>query len=123
MLDDYTRLLTVLAESEDATMADEAVAKLVLHLKSTGRIKLLSGIAQRLRTIAAHRARRAARVEIAHARESSSALAAAATHGIDAAHAVVNPSLISGFRAQKGGLLVDRSAKRALLELYQNLTV
>lgn len=122
MIDAYTRLLAIAAESEDEAVHREAVEKLVLHLKSTGRIKLLSGIARKLRIIEARRARMEPRVEVAHAGESSTALTEAAKEGIVAKHAHVNESLIKGFRARKGGVLVDRSAKRALIDLYQNLT-
>ena len=122
MIDDYARLLEIAAESSDERVEREAVEKLVLHLKSTGRVKLLAGILQKLRAVAARKERMAPRVEVAHAGESTSALAEAAKEGIVAAHAQVNESLIKGFRARAGGKLVDRSAKRALIDLYQNLT-
>ena len=122
MIDEYTRLLEIASESNDERVQHEAVDKLVLHLKSMGRVKLLSGIAQRLRIVQARKERMAPRVEVAHAGESAVALAEAAKEGIVVKHAHVNDSLIKGFRAREGGKLVDRSAKRALIDLYQNLT-
>ena len=33
-----------------------------------------------------------------------------------------NPSLISGYRELKDGVLTDRTGKRALLDIYQKIT-
>lgn len=122
MIDNYTRLLEVTAELEDARAADEAVNKLIMHLKSAGRMKLLPQIARELRKVAARRHALQPKVEVAHTKESAAALRAAAQGGIVAKHTTVNPALIHGWRAQKGGLLIDRSGKRVLIDIYQNVT-
>ena len=122
MIDDYTRLLEATAELGDKAAADAAVTKLIMHLKSAGRMKILPAIVQKLRKIAARRDALRPIVEVAHEKESASALRDAAREGIVAQHTNVNPSLIRGWRAQKGGILIDRSAKSALLNIYQKIT-
>lgn len=121
MIDDYTRLLEVAAESEDAAVEEAAVSSLVAHLKSAGRMKMLSQIVRRLRLVAARRHAMRPLVEAAHEKDAAGALRQAAIAGISAKHAVINPSLISGWRARENGKLVDHSAKRALLDIYQNV--
>lgn len=122
MIDNYTRLLEATAELEDKTASDAAITKLIAHLKSMGRMKMLPEIMRELQKVAARRHFNRARIEVAHQKEAPDALHAAAREGMVAQHAVVNPSLIHGWRAQKGGVLIDRSAKRALLHMYQNIT-
>lgn len=121
MIDTYTRLLETVAELEDAPTADHAVHKLILHLRSAGRMRMLPEIVRELRKIAARKHALRPRVEVAHEKEATHALAAAAASGISATRAIVNPALISGWRAQKAGVLVDHSAKRALVDIYQNI--
>lgn len=122
MIDDYTRLLEAAAEVEDKAASDAAVTKLILHLKSAGRMKMLPEIARELRKVAARRHALRPTVEVAHKKEEAAALRAAAALGIMAKHASVNTSLIHGWRARSHGRLVDHSAKRALLHIYQNVT-
>ena len=122
MIDDYTRLLEATAELEDKTASDAAITKLILHLKSAGRMKMLPAIARELKKVAARRHALRPFVEVAHKKEEESALRAAAEAGIHARHAVVNHALIHGWRARSAGKLVDHSAKRALLHIYQNVT-
>lgn len=123
MIDTYTRLLEIAAEADDAGAADAAVTKLVKHLKSAGRLKMLPQIARELRKVAARRYALRPVVEVAHLKEAPGALKAAREAGIDAAHASVNHTLIHGWRARSRGVLVDHSAKRALIEIYKNVTV
>jgi F0F1-type ATP synthase delta subunit len=123
MIDDYTRLLEATAELEDKAASDAAITKLIMHLKSAGRMKMLPAIARELRKVAARRHALRPYVEVAHQKEEAHALHAAAELGIIARHAVVNPSLIQGWRARAKGTLVDHSAKRALLRIYQQVTV
>lgn len=123
MIDTYTRLLEATAELEDKAAADAAITKLIIHLKSMGRMNMLPKIAGELRRVAARRAALRPRVEVAHESETTRALHAAAREGISARHAQVNPSLIRGWRAQGGGKLIDHSAKRALIQIYQKVTV
>ena len=123
MIDDYTRLLEATAELEDKAVSDAAVTKLILHLKSYGRMKMLPQIARELRKVAARRHALRPNIEVAHEKESAAALRAAAHEGIIAKHASVNPDLIHGWRARSGDKLIDRSAKRALLHIYQQVTL
>jgi len=123
MIDDYTRLLEATAELEDKVASDAAITKLILHLKSAGRMKMLPQIARELRKVAARRHALRPYVEVAHEKETAAALHAAAEMGIIARHASVNHSLIHGWRAREGGKLIDHSAKRALLHIYQQVTV
>jgi F0F1-type ATP synthase delta subunit len=103
---------------------DEAkiVSNLVAHLKEEGRMKLLPGILRELKRLQATQSRLAPSVEVASEGEAKDALKAAHEAGIEAATATVNPSLIRGWRARSGGTLVDRSAKQALVDLYQRIT-
>ena len=121
MIDNYTRLLEATAEIEDKAASDAAITKLILHLKSAGRMKMLPQIARELRKVAARRHALRPNVEVAHQKEEAAAIIAAAAAGIVIRHASVNHALIHGWRAQQGGKLIDRSAKRALLHIYQNV--
>ena len=123
MIDTYTRLLEATAETGDKAASDAAVSKLILHLKSAGRMKMLPQIARELQKIAARRHALRPVVEVAHEKESARALEAAARAGVAATQAIVNPSLIHGWRARTGDKLIDRSAKRALLHIYQQVTL
>lgn len=122
MIDTYTRLLEASAELEDKETSDKAVTKLIVHLKSAGRMKMLPQIARELRKIAIRRHALRPQVEVAHGKEVVAALAAAAREGIVAPEATINNQLIHGWRARSGDKLVDRSAKRALLHIYQKVT-
>ncbi len=123
MIDTYTRLLEATAELEDKAHADAAVTKLILHLKSSGRIKMLPQIVSELRRVAARRHALQPVVEVASEKESAVALRAAANEGIIAKRALVNSSLISGWRARGAGKLIDHSAKAALVSIYKKITV
>ncbi len=107
-----------------ANGTDEAsiVDGLVKHLKLEGRTKLLPGILRELKGLQARAEAAAPRVEVASEEEAKNALLEAKAEGITAPHAVINPSLIRGWRAQENGTLVDRSAKKALVDLYQKIT-
>ncbi|KND47324.1 MAG: hypothetical protein AB199_02765 [Parcubacteria bacterium C7867-004] len=103
---------------------DEAaiVDGLVKHLKLEGRLKLLPGILRELKGLQARAEAQAPRVEVASEEEAKDALTSAKEEGIDAREATINPSLIRGWRAQENGTLIDRSAKKALVDLYQKIT-
>src|SRR3989344_2503279 len=103
MIDTYTRLLEATAELEDKAASDAAITKLIRHLKSAGRMKMLPQIARELRKVAARRHALRPNVEVAHHKEAAAALAAAAEAGIVATHASVNHALIHGWRAQQRG--------------------
>lgn len=68
------------------------------HLERTGRMKLLPRILQELKVKTAREAKLAPRTETAQD----------------------NPSLISGWRSIENGVLVDKTGKRALVEIYKN---
>lgn len=104
--------------------ADEKklVAELTTQLTQTGRMKLLPRILRELKILEARRIRLAPSVEVASEKESSAALAAAKKEGIEVSKAHVNHALIKGWRARSGGVLIDRSAKKSLIDLYRNVT-
>jgi F0F1-type ATP synthase delta subunit len=100
---------------------DELVSNLVTHLKARGRTKLLPGILQELKTLQARKASSEGVLEVAHQSDKASALAAAKAEGLEVKDAHVNHSLLSGWRARSNGQLIDRSGKRALVDLYNRI--
>ncbi len=100
---------------------DEVVGNLVKHLKLKGRVKLLPGILRALKIQMKRSETLGASVEVATKEDSKAALAEAKALGIDAEEAVVNPILLSGWRGRKEGVLVDRSGKRALTDIYRSI--
>ncbi len=122
MIDSYTHVLEAEAAEGEREAADAAVTKLVAHLKSTGRMKMLPQILRELEKVAARRLALRPKVEVASAGECAAALRAAAHQGMKAERATVNPSLIRGWRATSAGQLIDHSAKRGLISLYQKST-
>lgn len=103
--------------------SDAKVAGGILHaLRARGELKLLPSLARELRTRAMRASALDAHVEVAHEKDKASALSQAKEAGIDASSALVNASLISGWRAYDASKLVDRSGKRALVELYRAAT-
>ncbi|MEK7602236.1 MAG: F0F1 ATP synthase subunit delta [Patescibacteria group bacterium] len=117
----YAKALTQLAHSEGAD-TKKLVEQLVKELTASGRTKLLPEILRELRVLEAKEAKRAPSVEVAHEKESTEALAEAKKLGIEVSKAHVNHALISGWRARSGGTLIDRSAKRGLIDLYRKVT-
>ena len=117
----YAKAIDELSRREGAK-AKELVAQLVAHLSATGRSKILPGILRELKVLEARRAKHAPFVEVASAAEAEWALAEAKKEGIEASKAHVNHALVSGWRARSGGTLVDRSAKRGLIDLYRAVT-
>lgn len=93
---------------------------LITQLKAQGRLKLLPRIKQELERILAREQKPF--VEAAHRDEAEQALTAAKQAGIHADKAHINPSLIHGWRAREGSTLIDRSGKRALIDLYRRIT-
>ncbi len=116
---EYAQALYELATKPDAS-ADELVKKLVAHLKETGREKLLPGIARELNRLGARKAAFGETLEVASAAEAPRAEQEARELGITAA-ARVNGNLVSGWRARAGSRIIDRSGKRALLDLYRTI--
>jgi len=101
----------------------KAVDALIATLKADGRLKLLPGIVRELKKIEAKKSVLAPAVEVAHKSDEADALKEAAALGITAAHAKVNHDLVSGWRATAKGKLIDRSGKRMLTDIYQNVVV
>lgn len=116
----YAHVLYTEAQKKGAD-ARALVARLSKHLKETGREKLWPSILRELTKIEQQQAKLTPMVEVAHEKDSAHALKEAAAHGIQAQEAVVNKTLVTGWRATQGGKLVDRSGKSALVALYQRI--
>ncbi|HYE23211.1 MAG TPA: F0F1 ATP synthase subunit delta [Candidatus Paceibacterota bacterium] len=101
---------------------DELVSWLLTHLKAEGRTKLLPAIVRELKALQARTKTLGATVEVALEADKATALTEARAEGIDATEVTVNPNLISGWRAREGGRLIDRSGKRALVDIYRRIT-
>lgn len=116
----YVQALTraIASGTSEATAADN----LITHLKASGRMKLMPRILQELKALDARHTAREAHVEVAHAHDAEEALRQASEAGVKARTTRVNHSLISGWRAHTAGTLVDRSGKRALLDIYRRVT-
>lgn len=121
MIDTYTKLLETAAELSDKKTADEAVTKLIRHLKSAGRMKMLPQIARELKKVAARRAAHKPVLEIAHEKERVHALKEAESAGVTAPRVSVNQSLIRGWRLREAGRLIDHSGKAALVDIYKKI--
>lgn len=98
------------------------VAGLMKHLKAEGRTKLLGGILRELKAVQAKSEKLSSVIEVASPEEVPAALEAAKSAGIVVGETVINPSLIKGWRIRSEGTLTDRSAKQALVDLYQKIT-
>lgn len=109
------------ALSKNAQKASDVDA-LVAHLKERGRLKLLPGILRELKQMEERRKQQAPLLEVANEGEASQAKREAADHGIAAEQVRINHALIRGWRARAHGMLVDRSGKRALVDLYRQIT-
>lgn len=118
MEDSYAQAVLNASRQPGASDA-QVVENLVAHLKREGRMKLLPAILRALTRLQARHAQ--AVVEVASESDAAEALAQAAAHGIADATVSVNPSLIRGWRARSASMLVDRSGKRALIDLYRSI--
>lgn len=115
----YAQALFDLAQKPGAS-ADELVKKLVAHLKATGREKLLPRIGRELHRIEMRAESFGESLEVATAHEKAAAEKEAKELGITA-KAEVNETLVSGWRGRIGSRIIDRSGKRALLDLYRQI--
>ena len=115
----YAHAITRLIEAgnDEKKLGDTLVA----HLQESGRMKLLPGILAELKASGARNASIAPSVEVAHEHDAHAALTSAKAGGIDAPKAHVNHTLLSGWRARNKGTLIDRSGKRALIDLYRKI--
>lgn len=99
----------------------DVMKNLMAHLERKGRVKLLPSILRDLKVEQARATVTGATVEVAKEEDAKQALASAKAQGITAEKAQVNPLLLSGWRAREGGTLIDRSGKRALVDLYARI--
>ncbi len=113
---------SALARLSATTSPADATKGLVAALTAKGRIKLLPVILREMKRMEAGKLATAPLVEVARAGDAKKALAAAEAEGVTAKEAVVNESLLSGWRARGNGTLVDRSGKKNLLDLYRKIT-
>jgi F0F1-type ATP synthase delta subunit len=120
-MNNYVRLLEAVAKTGDTSLADTTITKFIVHLKATGRIRMLPRILQAMRDSVARHKTLAPRVEVADKKDSAHALQNAERFGITAQEVSINQSLISGWRAQGQGKVIDHSAKRALISMYQKI--
>lgn len=107
--------------SQQGTDPDVLMRTLSEHLRSRGRLKLLPRILRELKRLHARRSRSKDRIEIAGEQYRSEAIDTARSLGM-AAEPVIVPDLVSGWRAFGKGSMIDRSGKRALLDLYRSIT-
>lgn len=98
----------------------ELVKTLRAHLKETGREKLLPRILLESKRITARAESFSEVLEVAHKNEAGEAEKEAKLLGISA-KAELNPDLITGWRARSGSRVIDRTGKRALLDLYRQI--
>lgn len=117
---EYAQALFELSQKPGAN-ASELVKKLVAHLKKTGRLKLLPHIGRELKRIEERAQVFDELLEVASEQERAQAEKEAKEFGITA-KARVNENLVSGWRAHTGSRIIDRSGKRALLDLYRHIT-
>jgi hypothetical protein len=122
MADAYAAFLESVVRTRDEQLAAHALEKLIAHLRASGRMPLLPRLLREVRRTLSREAALAPRVEVARKADAAAALQEAAEAGIRAPHAVVNASLIHGWRASENGRLVDHSAKQALIDIYQKVT-
>lgn len=106
---------------KDPAVAASAMDTFVAHLTATGRLKILPALMRALHKRSAHRHRLTSRIDVADESETEKALAEAAQFGIVTKRVTVTPSLIRGWRGQQQGRLIDRSAKHALISIYQKV--
>ena len=117
----YAKAIDLLIR-ERGMKEDEVFTKLTEHLKATGRLKLLPQLLSELRRIEKRNEAHAPVLEAASEKEVKEAEAAAKKEGVSA-KAVVNPDLVTGWRLVGADILIDRSGKRALLDLYRAITL
>jgi len=116
----YAKALYDLASKPGAD-AGTLVESFISHLKAEGRLKLLPRVLRELKRLNARNESLGDLLEVASEKEAAHAHAEAKALGIDA-KPVVNETLVSGWRARTGSRVIDRSGKRALLDLYRSIT-
>lgn len=99
----------------------EVFEQLRIHLRATGRMKLLPLLQGELKKLLQRRHEQQPILEIASAKERKAAETYAAQEKMSA-EIVENPALITGWRLRGNGKLMDRSGKHALIDLYRRIT-
>ena len=118
---EYAQAISHMSREKGRDQA-QLVNGLIAHLKKSGRIKLLPGILRELTHLEKRQEKLAPTLEVASHKEEAGAKAVLSAQGIDPKKITVNPSLIRGWRARANGLLWDHSAKRALTDIYKQIT-
>lgn len=115
----YAKALQRVSEKgvDDTTL----ISNLMKHLREKGREKLLPGILRELKILKEQEKYKKGVLEVARESEKKSAQEAVEKAGITTDDIRINPSLIRGWRARSGSTLVDRSAKRSLIDLYERI--
>jgi F0F1-type ATP synthase delta subunit len=117
LADQYAHILETLPQ--DHSGADRFIS----FLKRRGHLKLLPAILSAYARLEAKSAKVATDViVVARDADQESAKIAAAKYGAHNAKLVVDHSVIGGWRFTGKSLLVDRTYKRALLDLYRTMT-
>jgi F0F1-type ATP synthase delta subunit len=104
--------------------ADEAdlVKALQLHLERMGRVKLLPRIVAELKREVARNAKTEPVLELAHEGLREGALKELSSLGLSVSDIRINTDLIEGWRVRTEDTVLDKSAKRSLVELYKRIT-
>lgn len=95
--------------------------KFIEYLRTTGRLKLLPKILMELKINEAKESQRRVKTEIARQDDEADAKKAMSSYGIETESITINPTLISGWRILNTKKLIDGSAKRSLIEIYQKV--
>ncbi len=101
--------------------AKDIAGTLITHLKSRGRLKLLPGIVRELQKREMRKNILSPHLEVADESEKKTAEQAAKALGVEITSVESNPALIRGWRLRSKDALVDRSGKRALIDLYRRI--
>ncbi len=116
----YAQALSALVQRSPQS-SDKYIDNLLLHLKKTGRVKLLPHIYGAL-LVYQKRARASEPViEIATGKDSRAAAAATTRLGLKNVRTIERPELLHGWRIRTRETLLDSSAKNNLLQMYYNI--
>ncbi len=100
----------------------ELTKHLIAHLTKAGRLKLLPKILRELKKIDARHAKEWSALEVASDADTAHAKKELESMGVHVGEVKKNPSLIKGWRILQKDTLIDRSAKKSLVNLYTNIT-
>ncbi len=119
----YAKVLWKLSHEAGADL-DTLVSRLIAQLQARGRMKLLPRILRELKKLEASGEGITMLIEVATEKDAAAAKSFAESlgYGTESKNAVINHSLISGWRVRTNGTLTDRSGKRALIDIYRAIT-